>query len=514
MKENGKVGSVFWISLAITALFVAWGAAWPAHLGQASARALSFIIAKLGWFYLVSVLLFLGFTLVLAIGPCGRIRLGPPGERPDYPLWTWFAMLFCAGMAIGLVFWGVAEPITHYASPPPGSAAPRSPEAARVAIQYSFFHWGLHPWATYAVVGLAVAYAKFRKRESGLISATFRPLLGRHVEGGIGKGIDVFASLATVFGVAASLGLGAMQINGGLNYLFGKQNGAGAQLLIIAVIMVMYTSSALSGIDRGIRLLSHFNLVLALALLLFVIVSGPAAYILASLASGAGGYLANLVAMSLPVGGDGAWVGKWTVFYWAWWIAWAPAVGVFIARISRGRTIREFVLGVLAAPTVLSMIWFAGFGGSALSLEMVGQKGIAAAVEKDVASAFFMTLHHFPLPGLLSVSAVVLIAIFFVTSADSMTFVLGMFTSGGTLNPRFRVKLLWGVLLAAIAAILLVTGGLQPAQTACLVGALPFTVIMLLMLVSLAKALRSELKEQRLAAKEELVGVATKVPGR
>lgn len=479
---------VLWISLGIAGLFVLWGVVGPRHLEDVAGRAFAWITTRLGGFYFYSVFAFLLFSLWMALGPYGRVKLGKPEDRPEFSTPAWFAMLFTAGMAIGLVFWGVAEPITHFARPPEG-IAPRSPEAARAAMRYSFFHWGLHPWATYTVVGLAVAYAQFRKGESGLISATFRPLLGPRVDGPVGMGIDVFAILATTFGVAASLGLGTMQINGGLSALFGLPNTTAIQLLIIAAVMLIYTASALSGLDRGIRYLSHGDLMLSLGLVLFVLVAGPTGAIFKSWAAGLAGYVTHLVPMS--VGAERA-RGNWTVFYWAWWIAWAPAVGVFIARISRGRTIREFVAGVLAAPTALSLLWFAVFGGSALWLETEGRKGIAAAVERDVTSAFFAALQHFPLGGALGVAATLLIVIAFVTSADSTTFVLGMFSSGGDMNPAPRLRLVWGILQGAIAATLLVSGGLRGAETACLVAALPFTAVMLLMAAALQKALWEE----------------------
>jgi len=498
----GRVGAVFYVSIALTAVFVLWGAVWPEHLAGVSKDALAFLIAKLGWFYLLSVTAFLGFSLYAAFGPFGKIKLGRPADEPEYSTLTWFAMLFTAGMAIGLVFWGVAEPITHFAKPPIGGGAPRSAEAAATAMRTSFFHWGLHPWATYTIVGLAVAFFQYRKGESGLISVTFRPVLGRRVDGPVGKGIDVFAVLATAFGVAASFGLGAMQINEGLNFLNVLPNTTGTQLLIIAVVMVLYTASALSGLDRGIKYLSHCDMILSYGLLLFVLLAGPTAFIFETLTTSVGDYLGNLIPLSLrlaPFHQDKP-PGNMTVFYWAWWIAWAPAVGIFIARISKGRTVREFVLGVLLAPTLLSVIWFAIFGGSALWLDIVGQKGIVEEVQKNVTSAFFVTLGHFPLGGVLCVVATLLIVIAFVTSADSTTYVLGMFSSGGDRTPKLRVRLAWGVLQAAIAAVLLLAGGklaLRAAETACLVAALPFMVVMLLMMVSLHKALKADVQLER-----------------
>ena len=497
MKE-GRLGSVFYVSVLVISVFVAWGFLHPESLAAAAGAALRFTTGSFGWFYLLATFLFLVFALYLAFGRFGQIKLGKDEDEPDYPYFTWFAMLFSAGMGIGLVFWGVAEPMNHYMTPPEGVAG-GTPEAARLAIRYSFFHWGLHPWAIYAMVALALAYAQFRKGYSALISSTFRPLIGDRVEGPLGKGIDALAVIATAFGVATSLGLGTLQINGGLAHVAGLPQNTTVQLLIILVVTILYLLSATTGLDKGIRILSNLNLSVASGLLLFVIVFGPTSFILETLTTTIGSYLGNLIPMSFrltPFTG-GTWVGTWTLFYWAWWIAWAPFVGTFIARVSRGRTIREFVLGVLFVPALLGAFWFSAFGGSALYYEIFQQRGIAEAVKTDVTSALFVTLEQFPLGGFLGLLATLLILTFFITSADSATFVLGMLSSQGVLHPATSTKLIWGVLQSSTAAVLLLSGGLNGLQTASIVTALPFAVIMVFMVVSLHRALKAEWDEEQ-----------------
>ncbi len=484
---------VFYWSVFITAIFVIWGGITPMGLASAAKIMLNFTIEKFGWFYLLASFSFLLFSIILAFSKYGTIRLGQDGDKPEYANATWFAMLFSAGMGIGLVFWGVAEPIDHYLSPPM-NVQPRTPEAARLAMQYSFFHWGLHPWGIYTVIALALAYFNFRKGYKGLISSTFQPILGAKVNGPIGKCIDILAVIATAFGVATSLGLGTLQINGGLSYLFGIPNNNTIHMLIILSITVLYLISATTGLDRGIKILSNLNLILAVALMVFALMLGPTAFILEIFTLTMGNYLQNIIQMSLRLTPftQGTWVGDWTLFYWAWWIAWAPFVGTFIARVSKGRTIREFITGVLLVPSLFSFLWFSVFGGAALKFETFDQIKVAEAVQTDVTSALFFTLQQFPIGGLLSMLAIFLIVTFFITSADSATFVLGMLSSNGDLSPSNKVKIAWGVLQSAVATVLIFSGGLQGLQTASIVTALPFTLIMVLMCYSLVKALKAE----------------------
>ncbi len=492
---------VFYVSVLIVLLLVVWGALDPEGLAETSARLLAATVEYFGWFYLVAALGFLVFALYLAFSRYGDVTLGLDDDEPEYASHSWFAMLFSAGMGIGLVFWGVAEPISHYRSPPPGVAA-ETPEAARAAMLHAFFHWGLHAWAIYTILALAIAYFSFRKGHPSLISSTFYPLLGEHIHGPAGKAIDVLAIIATVFGVATSLGLGTLQINGGLAHLVGLPVNASVQLWIIAIVTLLYMISALTGLDRGIKILSNVNLLLATILLLFALLVGPTAFLFDVLTTTIGGYIHNLVRMSLRLTPftSGTWVSDWTIFYWAWWIAWAPFVGTFIARISRGRTIREFVLGVLLVPTAFSFLWFSTFGGSALHMEIFQHQPIAAAVEEDITSALFITLAQLPLGSIISLIAVILIITFFITSADSATFVLGILSSDGQLTPSNRVKLTWGFLQSSIAAVLLLSGSLKGLQTASIVAAAPFAVVMVLICVSLMRSLR---EEDRLTRKRE-----------
>lgn len=489
--------TVFYISVAIVIAFVLWGAFAPANLGGAAEAAFGFTVDKFGWFYLLGAFAFLLFSLYLAFSKYGKVKLGEDDDEPEYSTTTWFAMLFSAGMGIGLVFWGVAEPLSHYVTPPSGQGGTR--EAAQLALRYSFFHWGLQPWGIYTIIALALAYFQFRKGQRGLISSTFYPLLGDKVNGPIGKLIDVLAVIATAFGVATSLGLGVLQINGGLSHLTGISNTIATQVMIIAIVTVLYLVSATTGLDRGIKLLSNTNLILAAGLLLFVLFLGPTTFIFNTYTATMGSYLQNLVQMSLRMTPftESTWVADWTLFYWAWWIAWAPFVGMFIARVSKGRTIREFVLGVMLIPTLFSCLWFTVFGGTGLYQVMFEGSNLAQLAKEDVTMPLFLMLENLPLGTILAAVATLLIITFFITSADSATFVLGMLSSNGNLDPNNKIKITWGVLQSAIAVVLLVSGGLQGLQTASIITALPFTVILVLMCVSIIKALKMEDREKK-----------------
>ncbi|MBT2733210.1 BCCT family transporter [Bacillus sp. ISL-7] len=493
---------VYKISIFITLLFVLWGAFAPKNLGTVSKEAFSFTIDNFGWLYLFLTLGFLIFAFFLAFSKFGDIRLGSDDDEPEYSNLSWFAMLFSAGMGIGLVFWGVAEPISHYMDPPYGDA--RTPEAARLAVRYSFFHWGLHPWAIYTIISLSLAYFQYRKGFKGLISSTFYPLLKEKVNGPVGQAIDILAIIATVFGVATSLGLGALQINGGLSHLFGIPTSTSWQIIIIMIVTVLYLISATTGLDKGILLLSNGNLILAAGLLIVTFILGPTSFLLDTFTVSIGSYIQNLLQMSLRLTPfqDNPWIGTWTLFYWAWWIAWAPFVGMFIARVSKGRTIKEFVLGVLMIPSLFSFIWFSVFGGSALHLQMFEGEKITQAVQNDITSALFITLEGLPFGIIMSVIATLLIITFFITSADSATFVLGMLSSKGDLNPSNKIKFTWGILQSSIAIVLLWSGGLNSLQTASIITALPFGIIMAFMCISIYKALSQEVK---VAKKQEKI---------
>ncbi len=505
-EPQSRPGAVLIVSVIVGSLFVACGLIVPDRLAAGARAALDLVSRDFGWFYLFTVSGFLVFAVYLALSPFGRMRLARSTDEPEYSYFTWIAMLFSAGMGIGLVFWGVAEPLTHFARPPPFAAGIDSPRHARTALQVSFFHWGMHAWGVYTIMGLALAYAKFRQGERGLVSSTFRPLLGARVDGPAGHLIDILATLATVFGVATSLGFGALQVNGGLAQLFGLRTAPEVQLGIIAVISVLYMTSATTGLDRGIRYLSNANLAIALLLLAFVLFVGPTAFILDAFTTTFGDYLGGLVSMSLRLTPfqDSSWVRDWTLFYWAWWISWAPFVGMFIARVSRGRTIREFVGGVLLVPSALGALWFSTFGGTALYQEIFRDAPMVEAVNADVSSSLFVMIAHLPFSSIVSVLATLLICTFFITSADSATFVLGMLTSRGNLNPGVRIKLVWGVLQSSIAAVLLLSGGLQGLQTAAVLTALPFAVIMIGMCFALLRALRRDLGEENRRERQRL----------
>lgn len=486
------------LSAGLIAAIVAWGLVAPASLGAVFDRALATITVHFGWLYLWVVLGLVVVCALLAFSRYGDLKLGADDEEPEFSRGTWFAMLFAAGMGIGLVFWGVAEPISHFGAPPPG-IAPGTPEAANAAMRYAFFHWGLHPWAVYGVVALAIAFFTFRRGRAALISSATESLPWRGVRV-LSPLFNVLAVIATAFGVAASLGIGALQINSGLNAVFGMPVGTLPQMLIIAVTTALFLGSALTGVTRGIKWLSIVNLLIAAALGLFVFAVGPTVAIIDTFTTTLGAYASEFVRMSLRMTPfrDSGWVGGWTIFYWAWWVAWSPFVGLFIARVSRGRTIREFVIGTVFAPTLAGFLWFAIFGGTALNLQIFGGVPIADAVKADVSTAMFAMFDALPLGTALSVVATVLVLVFFVTSGDSATLVLGIMSSKGEPDPKGRVKLVWGLLVAGIAASLLLSGGIKAVQTATIVFALPFTLVIVLMTAALWRAVREDwLAEQR-----------------
>ncbi|SHH15639.1 glycine betaine transporter [Thermosyntropha lipolytica DSM 11003] len=487
-KQNN---SVLYISIAVVLAIALWGLISPEAFGKYANSLFGFLVDKFGWFYLLAMFTFVVFSLGLAFSRYGNIKLGPDDAEPEFKYLTWFGMLFGCGMGIGLVFWGVAEPLYHFTSPPFGITAGSS-EAADFAMRTSFFHWGFHAWANYAVIGLALAYFQFRKNKPGLISTIFIPLLGEErVKGPVGKTIDVLAIFATAAGVATSLGMGILQINSGLNFMFDVPTTKLVQLILIIVIAVIYIWTAVTGIQRGIKWLANINLVLCGLILLLVFVAGPTVKMLNGLVSGFANYVNFFIADSfrLSINGDNSWIGGWTVFYWAWWIAWAPFVGTFIARISKGRTIKEFVIGVTFVPALASFIWFSGFGTLGLNL---GMEEAAKAIAAGTETALFAVVQHYPLGQIISLIAVVLLFTFFITSANSATFVLGMFSSNGDLEPNNTVKTLWGILQALLATALLFAGGLKALQIGSIAAAFPFAIIMLFACVSIYKALVQE----------------------
>ncbi|MCB8816067.1 glycine betaine uptake BCCT transporter [Desulfosporosinus shakirovi] len=487
--------AIFSFSAAIMVLFVLWTLCQPKEAGDTFNAAQQFITENFGWCYLIGVTFFLFFALFIALSKYGNIILGKDSEKPEYSTLSWFSMLFAAGMGIGLIFWGVAEPMTHYASPPSGQ--PSTIESAQIAMRYTFFHWGLHPWSVFAVVGLSMAYFQFRKGLPALVSSTLYPLLGeKGIKGWIGKLVDILAVFATIFGVATSLGLGAMQIGTGLNYAYGLPTGNTTTVVIIAVITALFITSAVTGIERGIKFLSKVNMLLLSVILTFMLIIGPTRFILDGFVETMGSYVQNIIQMSLwadAYNTNPGWVKGWTIFYWAWWVAWGPFVGAFIARISRGRTVREFILGVVIAPALMSFIWMGVMGNSALYIDVFQQGGIASQVVKDMSTAIFAMFQYYPLTGVLTSLTTLIIAIFFITSADSATYVMAMFTSGGELNPKAELKIFWGLVLGAAAIALMIAGGLGALQTASIVSAFPFMFVIFAMVVSIVKAFKSEI---------------------
>ena len=497
-----KFTKVFIISVIISFLFILWGVVAPKHIQSVMNSIQTFLQDKFGWFYLFSTTAFLIFSLFLIFSRYGNIRLGKETDRPEFSTISWFAMLFSAGMGIGLVFWGTAEPLSHLYQPI--FAEPGSGTAANDAMRYSFFHWGLHPWGIYSLLGLALAYANFRKDAPGLISYTFYPLLKDKVRGPVGKTIDVISVYATVFGVATSLGLGAIQIGGGLSFVTPLENNFFTQLIIIVIVTGLFILSAATGLNKGIKYLSNMNILIAVLLMLFVLFTGPSKFIMNLFTSTLGAYIQELPKMSFYMGPFNPqandWIQSWTIFYWAWWIAWAPFVGTFIARISKGRTVREFVTGVLLVPTIFGAFWFSVFGGTGIHMDM--SEGIplfAQMSEQGTEVALFSMLSQLPLSEIMIALAVILISTFFITSADSATFVLGMQTTDGSLNPPNSVKWIWGLIISASAAILLHTGGLEGLQMASVIAAFPFAFILIGVALSLLKAFRKEVPKKRKA---------------
>lgn len=511
--ERGVDKVVFGVTAAVSLAFLVWGFVSTDSLATASGSALTWVMEDTGWLFVTTASAFVVFVIWLAASRFGDIPLGRDDEEPEFRTVSWVAMMFSAGMGIGLMFYGVSEPITHFATPPPGTGDAGNPAAAQHAMATTLFHWTLHPWAIYAVVGLAIAYGVYRKGRLQLISAAFEPLLGSRAHGGWGKVIDMLAIFATLFGSAASLGLGALQIQSGLQIVGGiGKVGNGVLVGIIAVLTVAFILSAVSGVAKGIQWLSNINMVLAIALALFVFVLGPTVFILNLVPTSIGSYLQDLAMMSARTGAEGGetstWLQSWTVFYWAWWISWTPFVGMFIARISRGRTVRQFVTGVLLVPSLVSLVWFCIFGGAAIDLQKTGTDIAGAG---GIESQLFTTLQSYPLATVASVVVMVLVAIFFVSGADAASIVMGTLSERGTLEPSRRTVVFWGVATGAVAAVMLLVGGtdaLTGLQTITIVAALPFVLVMIGLSVSLVKDLRSDPMMVRRRYAEEAVEAA------
>ncbi|WP_288410456.1 BCCT family transporter [uncultured Sphingomonas sp.] len=492
---NSKINpNVFWGASAIIAALLATTLAMPGTADVAFKAAQSWAIDTFGWFYISAVAVFLVVVLTLGFGPAGRLKLGPDDAEPDFPYLSWLAMLFAAGMGIGLMYFAVAEPIQHYISPP--EAPSGTILAAREAMAITFHHYGVHAWAIYALVGLSLAYFTYRKDMPLTLRSGLSPILGKRINGPLGDAIDIFAVCGTVFGVSTSLGFGVSQMTAGLAYEYGLPDTITVKIIVIVLVMGAATLSVLSGADRGIRRLSELNLTVAILLMLFVMAVGPTLFLLRALVQNFGLYLDHFVmrTFTLYAYEPRAWMADWTLFYWAWWIAWSPFVGMFIARISRGRTIREFVIGVLFVPTAFTFLWMTVFGNTAIALDLgPAAGGIADAVQANLSTALFKFLEYLPAAGVTSTLAIALVGIFFITSADSGALVIDTLASGGAEEtPRWQ-RMYWCVLLGVTATLLLVVGGLGALQSATLLAALPFCFIMLLLAVGLIRQTNADL---------------------
>lgn len=494
-EKSNKISYVFIFSAVAIGLLVIIGAIFPDQFGKISGAISAWVTEYFGWYYMILVTSIVLFCIFLVFSPIGKLKLGQPDDVPEFNTVSWITMLFSAGMGIGLVFYGAGEPMAHFMSPP--TADPGTTEALHESMQSTFLHYGIHAWAIYGIVGLSLAYSSFRKGEVGLLSKSLRPLFGDLVDGWLGIVVDVLAVFATVIGVAVSLGIGAMQINGGLNYLFDVPVGLVTQGIIIAVVTVLFLYSAWSGLSKGIQYLSNTNMVLAALLFIIILVVGPTMMILNMMTTGTGGYLSSIVFNSFDVAPlnpqKEEWLSSWTIYYWGWWMSWSPFVGIFIARVSKGRTIREFIIAVLLVPTVIGIIWFSVFGITGISTGLENPEIFNMATEVQL----FAVFDQLPMGTILSVLAILLVSIFFITSADSATFVLGMQTTHGNLSPSGKVKLVWGISLSAIAFTLLAAGGetgLNALQSAAIIAALPFSLVVILMMIAFYKDANNERK--------------------
>lgn len=491
-----KDNLVYLISVLVMVALVAWGLVSQASFSQATKAVFNFLTHYLGWWYMLTMTIFIFFCLYLAFSRYGRLKLGRASDEPEFSTGAWFGMLFGGGMGVGLVFYGMAEPIYHFSTPPFG-AEPGSAQAAQDAIRASFFHWCLHPWGVYAIIALCMGYFQFRKGAPGLISSLLLPLLGpKGNRSALARVVDIITVFATAAGMATSIGLAALQINSGLKYVFGLPQAISVQIATLIVIGLAYTFITISGLNKGIKFLGNMNMLLACLLAGLLLLLGPTLAILETLLTGVGAYFQNFIIESLdlaPFGGDyKGWLGGWTIFYWAWWIAWAPFVGSFIARISRGRSIRQFVIGVLLVPSLCGMIWFSIFGGTALNFQLSGIADLVTPVNADLSAGVFAMYEHIPGGLIMSALMIVLIATFLITSANASTFVCAMYSTGGDLDPPKKRMGVWGLLQTVFAVVLLMTGGLGALQTASITAAGPFSIIMALALYCLIKTLRED----------------------
>ncbi|SHJ05445.1 choline/glycine/proline betaine transport protein [Tangfeifania diversioriginum] len=496
LKSNKKYfdvdAPVFWPSAILIVAFIAITLIVGEPMDKVFASIQSSISNFGGWFFILCVNIFLFFVIYIAFSKFGQIRLGGPKAKPEFSTAAWFAMLFSAGMGIGILFWSVGEPINHFINPP--NAEPRTIEAARGAMEITFLHWGLHAWGIYALVGMALAFFTFNKKLPLTISSVFYPLLGEKVHGPWGKVINVLAVVATLFGLATSLGLGVQQVSAGLAHLFNLPDNITSQVILITLITFAATGSVVAGLSGGVKRLSQLNMYVGAIFLLFMLIVGPSIFIFDSFIQNLGSYVQNFFQLSswTETYKQSDWQSDWTVFYWAWWVSWSPFVGMFIARISRGRTLKEFVLGVLIVPTLLTFLWLSAFGGSAIFLELNSMADVATAVTDNVATSLYVLLEQFPISIVTSTVGVILVISFFVTSSDSGSLVVDSLTAGGKLDAPVPQRIFWALTEGAVAAVLLVGGGLGALQTAAISTGLPFAIILIILMYSLLKGLKKE----------------------
>ncbi|CAA9228915.1 MAG: Glycine betaine transporter OpuD [uncultured Acidimicrobiales bacterium] len=485
---------VFGVAAVLAVGFVLVGAVWPEELAERTSTALTWVTNSFGWLFVLTSAAFVLFSAYLALTRYGNIKLGPDDSVPEFSTFSWVSMMFAAGLGAGLLFYGIAEPVSHWSAPPHGLAEPRSEEASLVALRYTYFHWGFNGWAMYAVMGGAMAYFSFRRGLPTLVSATFTPLLGPNAsEKPLGRLVDALAIVATLFGTATALGLNGLQLNSGLEYLLDVPKSNGVAVLIIVVVTTLFLVSATSGVEKGINFLANLGMFATIGLFLFfLVVGGSTVLVVSNGIESIGTYIIQVLPMSLQTGvGDEQWMAGWTIFYWAWWVSWAPFVGMFVARISRGRTIREFVLGVVAAPTGFGFLWFAIVGGTGIELQRSGKADIVGALATPELS-LFTALDVLPLPLLSSALCVVLIALFFISGADAASVVMATMASRGSLRPPRVVVVVLGVLMGGIACAMLLVGGLTALQQAAVLGSVPFTVVLIGVAYCWIKALREE----------------------
>ncbi len=505
---NSKLNKhVFFTSSGIIALLALFASIFPKFADSFFKSLQNVIVQNGSWFYVLTVAIILITVFYLALSKYGDIKLGPDHSTADYSYLSWFAMLFSAGMGIGLMFFGVAEPVMHFLNPPVGEGS--TIEAAKEALRITFFHWGLHAWAIYAIVAIILAFFSYRHNLPLTLRSALYPLIGDKIYGPIGHAVDIFAVIGTLFGVATSLGYGVLQVNTGLNYLWDIPVSPTSQVILIIGITALATLSVTTGLDKGIKILSEINLVLAVLLLLFVLVAGNTIFLLQAYVQNVGDYASNLLksTFNLFAYQKTDWIGGWTILYWAWWISWSPFVGLFIARISRGRTIREFTLGVLLVPTGFTLMWMTFFGNSAISLILDdGFVAFGEIVKNNVPVAIFAFLEHFSFSGLTSIVATVMVIVFFVTSSDSGSMVIDMLCSNGNDNTPIWQRVYWAVGEGVIASILILVGGLSALQTMTIASALPFSIVLLIACYGLMKALRVDI-----AKKESLLYSPTQI---